>query len=154
MGNGATIIFKRAWLEDCLKRDGYIYNESFRVGEDQELIWRMRRRGLKVVYVPVKTIHLRTTTMLGYLRYQFNRGIGIAHLYRAQRQAGPGAAFQPSLIWGQADASPVRKWLKALLLKAFGPFDRAHFSCAKYFWTHWMAEKFQGFGFLWGLVTR
>ena len=153
IGNGGTILFKRSWLEDCIKRDGHVYNELFPVAEDWELMWRLRRRGMKVVFVPVKTLHLRRSAPLNHIQHQFNRGIGIALLYKLQRCAGPGTAMQRSLIWGQSDSPTGAKWASAFVQKIIGPFNRSHFSSARHFWTHWLAEKFQSVGFLWGIIA-
>ncbi|MBI5094365.1 MAG: hypothetical protein HZB26_18255 [Candidatus Hydrogenedentes bacterium] len=153
MGNGGSIIFKRSWLDECIEKDGHVYNESFVVAEDWELIWRMRRRGLKVVYVPVKTRHLRRVTAKSYIRHQFYRGVGIAQLYKLQREAGPGMAVQESLIWGQEGTRHGARWITAFVQKAIGPFNWKQFSRGRYFWTHWLAEKFQGAGFVWGLIA-
>jgi glycosyltransferase involved in cell wall biosynthesis len=153
-GNGGTILFRREWLERCSEKDGYVYDESIPSGQDWEFIWRLRRHGGVIVYVPVKTVHLRNVTCRSYLRHQFNRGVGIAILYKIQRRASPGLAVQESLLWGHTASVVGARWLKAVWFKAIGPFCYGHFSCARFFWTHWLAEKIQGAGFLWGLMTR
>jgi len=61
--------------------DTYLTNLSKFRG-NWELAWRLRRYGAKLIYVPIKDTHLRKVTPISYLRPQFNRGIGIAGLYR------------------------------------------------------------------------
>lgn len=152
-GNGGTILFRRAWLDRCLTADGYVYDESIPSGQDWEFIWRLRSHGGTVVYVPVLTRHLRAvTTLKGHLRHQFNRGVGIGLLYKIQRRAGSGFAVQNSRIWGRKGKSAGLGWLTAAWTKLVGPFNYRHFSKSRYFWMHWLAEKCQSLGFLWGLV--
>lgn len=154
-GNGGTIIFRRSWLDRCRELDGHVYDESIPSGQDWEFIWRLRKHGGTVVYVPVLTRHLRKVTSMGsYLRHQFNRGVGIGMLYKIQKRAGPGLAVQKSLIWGNAGKSSGARWLTAVWIKLIGPFNYRHFSRARYFWTYWLAEKIQGIGFLWGVLRQ
>lgn len=83
VGNGGNIMFKREWLNTCQQQDGYVFNPSFNgSGEDWELIWRLRKRGATMVYVPNPVIHLRRATGLQHLRHSFQRGAGIATLFR------------------------------------------------------------------------
>jgi glycosyltransferase involved in cell wall biosynthesis len=154
-GNGGTILFRRVWLDRCLAADGHVFDESILSGQDWELMWRLRRHGGTVVYVPVLTTHLRRVTSLGsHLRHQFHRGIGIGMLYRIQRRAGPGHAIQRSLIWGGVEGRAGARWPLAIWRKLIGPFNYRHFSRARFFWIHWLAEKAQAVGFSWGMLRR
>ena len=56
-------MFKREWLAACEREDGYASIPPFTgAGEDWELIWRLRKRGATMVYVPNPVTHLRRAT--------------------------------------------------------------------------------------------
>ena len=84
VGNTANIIYKRSVLEKCLNRDGHIFTIT---GDNIELIWRLQQLGAKVIYSPIPILHMRKVTVLSYLQRQFTRGITIATLYKANRNA-------------------------------------------------------------------
>ncbi len=150
VGTGGNIMYRRAWLDQCAETDGYIFNETFRHfgAEDFELAWRLRQRGGRLVFVANKITHLRRVTPLSYLRHQFNRGVGVAKLFKIQKNANTSISPQPSLIWGQPTGP---RWLTAVWSKAIGPLDIKSFTTPRYFWLFWLGEKSQGLGFLWGL---
>lgn len=154
-GNGGNILYRREWLEKCIQQDGYAFDESFNSGssEDWELVVRLRQRDAKLVYVPAKVVHLRQASPWQHLRHQFTRGVGIAHLYLAQRTMQLNTAAQHSLLWDQSGTTTPYHWMAAFWRKAIGPFDLASFSRMSYFWLFWLGEKFQGAGFLWGLIV-
>ncbi len=150
VGNGGNILFKRAWLAACEQEDGYIFNPSFQcAGEDWELIWRLRKRGAKMVFVPNPVTHLRRATARQHFRHSFHRGVGIAVLFRAMQADPSGIVPQDSLLWGEGGKKTKPRWLKALWLKILGPFERHMFQRAGHFWLFWLGEKCQSAGFVW-----
>ena len=145
-------MYKRAWLNACAEHDGYIFNELFRISEDWELAWRLRLRGAKLIFVPTKVTHLRKVTPFAYFRLQFNRGIGIEQLYRAQSSVNSETTVHKSLIWGQTSTKKGAKWFRAFWYKAIGPFNMKTFKQMRNFLIFWIGEKFQGAGFIWGMI--
>ncbi len=153
VGNGGNILFRRAWLTACEQEDGYIFNPSFQcAGEDWELIWRLRRRGARMVYVPNPVTHLRRATGLQHLRHSFHRGAGIAVLFRAMRADASGIVPQDSLLWGQAGKKADPRWLRAAWEKLAGPFAWGQFHSMRHFCLYWLGEKCQAAGFLWEML--
>lgn len=112
---------------------------------------RIRSAGFRLVYVPTHVRHLRRVTVAGYMRHQFFRGIGIALLHRAIRQHGLAASPQESIIW-DPERSRAGRFLGAVKAKALGPFNVSSFGRRRYFLIHWVAEKCQGAGYLWGVL--
>jgi glycosyltransferase involved in cell wall biosynthesis len=155
VGNAGNILFARAWLEKCSTEDGHVFNPSFAVsGEDWELVWRLRKRGAALVYVPNPVTHLRRTSLWQHCRHSFQRGTGIALLYRVQ-QADPGDVIaQDSLLWGQEGKKSKPQWGKAFWEKIIGPSDLKSFKKTRQFWEFWLGEKCQALGFLWATVRR
>ncbi len=151
VGSSGNVMYKRSWLDACAEHDGYIFNELFRNSEDWELAWRLRRRGAKLIFVPTKVTHLRKVTPFAYFRLQFNRGIGIAGLYRAQSSVNSKTTVHKSLIWGQINTKKGAKWFQAFWYKVIGPFDMRSFKQMRNFWLFWIGEKIQGIGFVWGI---
>ncbi|GAB1722289.1 MAG: glycosyltransferase [Nitrospira sp. CR1.1] len=150
VGNGGNILFRRDCLMDCERDDGYVFNPAFGgAGEDWELIWRLRKRGARMVYVPNPVAHLRRATGVQHLRHSFQRGMGIARLFRAMQGDASGIVPQDSLLWGAAGRKIKPRWLKAVWVKLFGPFARKQFRSARHFWWFWLGEKYQAVGFLW-----
>ena len=157
VGNGGNIMIRRAWLDACIAKDGYVYDESFDMncGEDHEFVHRIRRRGAKLVFVPNPVTHLRRATPAGYFSFQFRRGRGIAHLYEAIRAAGAEPAVpQRGLIFGQDGRGGRARWAAALWKKAVGPFDLSSFTGPGQFAVFWIGEKLEGAGFLYELARR
>ncbi|WHZ23256.1 MAG: Glycosyl transferase, family 2 [Nitrospira sp.] len=152
VGNGGNLLIKRDWLDACMRDDGYVFNPSFAgSGEDWELIWRLRKRGARVVYVPVPVAHLRQANVGQHLRHSFQRGAGIARLFRVMRADRSGIIPQDSLLWGRAGRKADPRWGRALWEKLFGPFDWGRFHNKRHFWLFWIGEKCQAVGFLWEL---
>jgi glycosyltransferase involved in cell wall biosynthesis len=151
VGNTGNILFRREWLEACEQRYGHVFDEEMDHGEDFELILRLRSLGATFVFVPAAVQHLRRVTPWQFCRHQFGRGIGIALLHKSQRKFGPEVLRQESLIWGANRSGPA-KWLVALWYKLLGPFNAGDFSTKRRFMVYWLGEKFQGAGFLWGMV--
>jgi len=156
VGTGGNVMYRKSSLGLCVARDGYVFNEFFqgaKGGEDGELSWRLRRYGAKLVFIPVYVIHLKRVNFWGYMRYQFNRGIGIAALYREQRRRANGVAAHKSLLWGEKQ-KPLTRLFRATWHNALGPFDIKSFSKAKYFFMFWIGEKFKALGFVYALAKK
>ena len=150
VGNGGNILFRRDCLMTCEREDGYVFNPRFAgSGEDWELIWRLRKRGAKMVYVPNPVTHLRRATGLQHVRHSFQRGAAIAMLFRIMRADPSGVVPQDSLLWGEGGKKTKPRWLKALWLKMAGPFEWHAFRNKRHFWLFWLGEKCQAAGFLW-----
>lgn len=152
VGNSGNILFRRDWLEACIREDGYAFNPLFgAAGEDWELMLRLRKRGAILVYVPNPITHLRRATAGEHLRHAFHRGVGIARLFRVMRADRSGIIPQDSLLWGRAGRKADPRWGRALWEKLFGPFDLGRFQDKRHFWLFWIGEKCQAAGFLWEL---
>lgn len=153
VGNTGNIVYRRACLLRLLQQDGYYFNEAFRPsGEDWELILRLRKQGVTMVFVPNPVVHLRRTTAWGHLRHAFERGVGIAMLHRAVRTSSDPIVLQDSLLWGRNGQRTSPRWIAAIWEKLIGPFDRHRFQQARHFWLFWLGEKFQSAGFLWEMI--
>ena len=155
VGNAGNIVFSRAWLEQCVAEDGYVFNPGFvGPGEDWELIWRLRKRGATLIYVPNPVTHLRRTSLRQHCRHSFQRGTGIALLYKLYRTDAGSVVVQNSLLWGRDGVKSQAKWGRAFWEKIVGPFDVWNFSKLRHFWQFWIGEKCQALGFLWEMVRR
>lgn len=154
VGNSGNLMIRRQWLVRCQQEDGFVFNPCFGgSGEDWELIWRLRKRGATMVYVPSPVRHLRRASIGQHLRHSFQRGIGIARLFRLMRGDRSGVVPQDSLLWGNGGRRTAPRWSQALWTKLVGPFDRKSFQSRRHFWLFWLGEKSQGAGFLWELLT-
>ena len=152
VGNGGNILFKRSWLDICIRDDGHAFNPFFTgAGEDWELVLRLRKRGATMVYVPNPITHLRRATAGEHLRHSFHRGAGIATLFRVMRADMSGIVPQDSLLWGEVGAKADPRWCKAIWTKLIGPFNGKTFQSRRHFWLFWFGEKCQAAGFLWEL---
>ncbi len=151
VGNSANIIFDRKWLAQCQAADGYVFNEHFgRYGsEDHELVLRIRSRGGCVVFVPNPVEHLRRVTLGHYLKYTFQRGIGVALLHEAHRHYGRYHQQQRSLLWSGTKTS-WQRIAEGFYWKVIGPTDANAFPHLKYFVTFWLSQKYQVLGYLAG----
>lgn len=157
VGTGGNVIFKRQCLDECLREDGFIFNPVFGhfASEDIELIWRLRRRGHKLVFIPNEVKHVKKMTPIKYVRHQFIRGIGIGFLYQLKRKAGGNISPDRSLLWGEdARKHSALKWLVIIWKKLLGPFDYRSFSDSKHFLTFWVGEKLQSLGFLLCIIFK
>ena len=153
VGAGGNLMFTRSWLDECIDVDGHVYNETFHIAEDWELIIRSRKRNVKLIYIPIRVKHFKKMTAFSYLIQQFGRGEGISKLYRLQKTLSNTFISQKSLLWGQGKKKDGAKWFKILWKKGFGPFDISSFSNKSNFILFWFGEKMQGIGFLWHLVN-
>ena len=154
VGAGGNLVFTHAWIAQCQKRDGYVFNEMFRVSQDWELVWRSRIMGAKLIWVPSPVTHHSHLSAAAYCRRQFSRGIGIFMLYRAFRSAQTDTTAHDSLMWGQGDTGRGARWFTALWHKAVGPFVLHRFPNKSHYLLFWLGEKFQGAGFVWAMIAR
>lgn len=157
VGNTGNIIYRRSCLEDCLKKDGFIFNPIFKTfaSEDIDLVFRLSNRGYKFVFIDNKINHLKKITPLKYMKHQFSRGIGIGILYQIQKNKKLLEAPDKSLLWnGRKARFSVLKWMVMIWKKVLGPFDWSSFSSIKYFFVFWIGEKLQALGFLYALAFK
>jgi glycosyltransferase involved in cell wall biosynthesis len=155
VGNAGNILICRAWLETCLAEDGHAFNPDFTgSGEDWELIWRLRKRGAKMVYVPNPVTHLRRTSLWQHCRHSFQRGAGIALLYKLYHSDPGTVVAQNSWLWGRDGNKSKPRWGRAFWEKIVGPFDVRSFSQRRHFWQFWIGEKCQALGFFWATVRH
>jgi len=154
VGAGGNIAYRREVLERLRAADGHYFNEGFRTSQDKELAWRVRMRGERMVFVPVRVRHTKRCSGWAYVIEQFGRGIGIAGLYCAARGSSRSVAPDRGLLWAGPGEPTVLAWLRIVVLKAIGPFDHRSFHTRSRFLLFWVGEKSQGLGFLWGLVWR
>jgi glycosyltransferase involved in cell wall biosynthesis len=154
VGAGGNLMYRRAWLERCRARDGHVFNEQFRISQDWELAWRLRRYGARLVFVGTRVKHLRCARPWAYLRQQFWRGRGIALLFIAQRQANGELLVHKSLLWGQRGRATGARWARAFWHKVVGPFDFSGLTSLAHAALFWLGEKFQGAGFVWQLLLQ
>jgi glycosyltransferase involved in cell wall biosynthesis len=142
----------RRCLEATAARDGFVYNQSFLVAEDWELVYHLRSRGARLVYVPFEVDHLRTARPWSYLRLQYARGIGIAALYLDQKRLRVPITPHESLLWGAGTQPSRPRWVAILWNKTIGPFNWSSFEHWHHYVLYWLGQKAQGLGFLWGLI--
>jgi glycosyltransferase involved in cell wall biosynthesis len=152
VGTGGNLMFTRTWLDQLAEKDGYVFNEAFRISQDWEFIIRSRQQNIKLIYIPVRVKHLKKLNAIAYLKLQFGRGKGVAGLYLLQRELNKTVITQKSLIWGKNN-SHGGGWLIALWRKGLGPFDISSFERKRDFIVFWLGEKIQGFGFLWYIFS-
>lgn len=155
IGIGGNVIYRRRCLQECRQRDGFVFNPVFGThgSEDIDLVDRLRRRGKRLVYVPERVVHTKRMTPVKYLRHQFNRGIGIALLYKFNQRRGTHPAPDRSLLWSKpGQRGCPSKWVVIAWKKLLGPFDRRSFSSARRFGLFWAGEKSQALGFVVALL--
>jgi len=157
IGNTGNIIYRRSCLEDCLEKDGFIFNPMFKAycSEDIDLIFRLRNRGYLLVFIDNKIKHLKRVTPLKYMKQAFNRGMGIGILYRMHKNTLKEQAPDKSLLWNESkNRFSAFKWMIIFWKKGLGPFDWRSFSTIKYFLVFWIGEKIQAFGFLYSFLFK
>jgi glycosyltransferase involved in cell wall biosynthesis len=152
VGTGGNIMFRRGCLDATAARDGFVYNESFRTAEDWELVYHLRNRGARLIYVPFEVDHLRTAQPWSYLRYQYARGIGVAALYLDQKRLGAAIIPHESLLWSGGAMRSGPRWAAIVGHKIVGPFNWNAFDQLRHYALFWLGQKAQGLGFLAGLV--
>ena len=150
VGAGGNIAIRRTALAALKARDGHIYNERFRIGEDWELVWRLRAHGHEAAFSRIRVRHLKSLSTRAYLVQQFRRGIGIAMLDDLQKSLPATLPRHQSRLWNASrTGSPARKTFDLIYRKGIGPFDWRSFARPADFALFWFGEKCQGAGFLW-----
>jgi GT2 family glycosyltransferase len=152
VGTGGNVMFRRRCFDATAARDGFVYNESFPSAEDWELVYHLRSRGARLVYVPFEVDHLRTARPWSYLRFQYARGIGIAALYFDQKRLPSRITPHESLLWSAGTKPSRPRWAAILREKIIGPFNWRAFEHRRHYVLYWLGQKAQGLGFLWGLI--
>jgi mycofactocin system glycosyltransferase len=80
---------------DMLRR--HLFDESLRLGEDVDLVWRMADEGAIVRYDPaVVVLHRNRATWSGWMRQRFGYGTSVSAL--ASRHPGRLAPWRPSVL--------------------------------------------------------
>jgi glycosyltransferase involved in cell wall biosynthesis len=149
VGAGGNIAIRKEMLQRAEAMYGYIFDESFRISQDWELIWRLRSLDANVVFLATPVRHQKSLGARSYLQQQFFRGIGIARLDRVRRQLKPGLVTHQSLLWSHPDEAKWKRICKLVWYKGFGPFDRRSFDSTRQFLLFWLGEKIQSLGYLW-----
>lgn len=70
------------------------FDESFphAAGEDADLKWRIVQRGYRLLYIPVKVVHLQPYTFRSFWHQQLRHGQGAVHFERKYRGRPPSMA--------------------------------------------------------------
>lgn len=152
VGTGGNIMFCRRCLDATAARDGFVFNESFGPSEDWELVYHLRSRGAKLVYVPFEVDHLRTARPRQYLHFQYTRGIWVAALYLDQKRLPTLITPHESLLWGTGTRRSGPRWAAILWTKILGPFNWSAFKHRRHYALYWLGQKAQGLGFVWGRI--
>lgn len=120
--NTANLMIRRSALDRLVARDGFAFDESLRQAEDNEIAWRLRRRGSVVVWSPVPVLHLRRVSSWGYLRLRFARGRGNAAFHRIQKAAIACGDIDGNVV-PPPNRSIAKKIIRNFWLFAIGPLD-------------------------------
>lgn len=154
-GIGGNSLYKKKWLNLCKEKDGYVFNEYYvgsEGGEDYDLAWRLRRYGAKLIFAPYNHKHLKHITSWGFLKLQFNRGMGIFRMHKSYKSSNSKTTIHRGILWDKHVSSGVIRLLLVFWKKIIGPFDFKSFSTLSYFFIFWIGEKIQILGFLWGKI--
>jgi len=153
-GTGGNCMYRRNCLEECKRRNGFIFNPENKMAQDIELALVMRSCGFKLVYVINVVRHLKKLSPLRYLIHKFHRGKGIHKLYTLKNSYKK-MDFGPGLLWDDyAKKYPVKKWFLVFRERIFGPFDYKSFSRLDYFLLFWVGEKTKAAGFLFAVIVN
>ncbi|MCU0599489.1 MAG: glycosyltransferase family 2 protein [Desulfobacterales bacterium] len=157
VGNAGNVIYRRHCLEECEKKDGFVFNPIYGIfaAEDSDLALRLKQMGYRVVYINNNVQHLKKLTLLKYFEFQFKRGVGIGLFYKEHKNDGREFAPDKSMLWSPSKRYfPLAKWLVIIWKKVLGPFDRRSFSSSRRFWTFWAGEKLQALGFIYAVLYK
>lgn len=148
VGTGGNVMYISSVLAECRSRDGWVFDERFRISQDKELAWRLRRHGNRLVFVPTPVTHTKSLSSMAYVRQQFGRGRGIAALDRLSKSAPSFVPPDRGMLWDGDTRFGYRRWLRALWNKGVGPFDVGTFPSVYQFALFWIGEKFQSLGYV------
>lgn len=152
VGAGGNVMYRRSTLEACRERDGFVFDEAFRLSQDWELTIRCRRSGASFAFCTVRVKHMKQVSRISYLQHQFTRGLGIAALHEHMQRNPDLQAPHRSLLWskGASEGPVATRWFAIFWKKLLGPFDVGSFRSKGDFIAFWLGEKAQGLGFVWG----
>ncbi|HUJ05598.1 MAG TPA: mycofactocin biosynthesis glycosyltransferase MftF [Streptosporangiaceae bacterium] len=112
----AALVARRSALLD-IARDGQVFDEALRHGEDVDLIWRLHEAGWRIRYEPaVEVGHTEPTTWAGLLRRRYRYGTSAAPLARRHPGAVPPLVLHP---WPAATAAAVIARQPAVAVAAY-----------------------------------
>jgi GT2 family glycosyltransferase len=152
VGNTGNVAYRRSWLEDCQRRDGFVFPPHLSLGVDAHLAWRLRCRGALLVYLPLEVRHMRRVTPRQYLTFQFRRGEASAWLDLEHRaSAGPVLPIQRGIL---SKATGPGRWVLAAWRKLLGPFDVRSFHSFPEFLVFWLGEKCEAAGYVSARLRR
>jgi hypothetical protein len=156
VGAGGNIMFRRSVLDACRERDGFVFDETFRLSQDWELTIRCRSLGASFAFCTARVRHLKQVSRISYLRHQFTRGLGIAALHEHLKRNPSLSPPHRSLLWPRNAGGRDRaaRWLVIFGRKLLGPFDVGSFRSKGDFAAFWLGEKAQGLGFVWGRLRH
>jgi len=154
VGTGGNIAYRKDILDRVRNQFGSVFDESFRISQDWELIWRLRSIGARVVFLATPVQHQKLLTPVAYLRQQFFRGIGIARLDEVRNRIGSAAVTHRSLLWSDDGSAAWSILPKLFWYKGIGPFDWRSFTSVRQFLLFWLGEKVQSIGFLWAKIRK
>src|SRR3972149_5825920 len=153
-GLGGNCMYRKVSLEECKRRDAFVFNPNIKITQDVELALRMRTHGFKLVYVINNVRHLKKLNPTEFIRFQLHRGTGISRLY-ILRNSYKNIGLGPGLLWDDsARRHPIKKWFFTFWQRILGPFDYKSFSKFRYFILFWIGEKAKAAGFLFALINN
>jgi glycosyltransferase involved in cell wall biosynthesis len=144
-GIGGNIIYKKSALKECMEKDGYVFDEHNKVSQDIQLAARMLAYGCKFVWVVNYVKHLRKVSVSQFIKFQFNRGIGIQMLH-SYKKSHKNLNVDSGMLWNE-NSRIGNKWISIILHRIIGPFDIKSFSKLRYFVLFWFGEKAKAIGF-------
>lgn len=89
------------------------FDESFpyAAGEDADLKWRIVQQGYRLLYVPVKVVHMQPYTLRAFWRQQQRHGRGVVYFdwkYRGRPPSGGRLALRFAARWARWASNLVR----------------------------------------------
>jgi mycofactocin system glycosyltransferase len=113
----AAVLARRPALL-TVARDGRVFDESMRVGEDVDLVWRLHEAGWRIRYDPaVQVRHHEPSSWPGLLARRYRYGTSAAPLARRHRGAVVHLAIAP---WPAVTVAALLARRPALAAAAFG----------------------------------
>lgn len=87
-GGTHSMSYRKSILEEV---GGFDKSFPFAAGEDADLKWRVCQRGLQLLYLPVRVVHLQPYNWETFRKQQITRGRGVVHFERKYGEL-PGSA--------------------------------------------------------------
>ncbi len=151
-GIGGNIIYKKSALDECYERDGFIFDVQNMITQDIQLAARMLSYGCKFVWVVNNVKHLRKVNVPKFIKFQFNRGIGI-QILDSYKKSHKNLNVGSGMLWNE-NSRRGNKWISILLHRIIGPFDIKSFSKLRYFILFWFGEKAKAIGFVYSTIKE